>query len=264
MWNGRTNKEQLWKQKLTSGVVFATPEAYWNTGEASTILSESNEDAVYLPYKVVADGVDPSKTTYSSRNPMGWDIVGITSTNPYPERTIEFLDFIASDEGQKLIMSGIDGVNYTVKDGVRTIDEATLDEMNTDISAYSKKTGVRYWTICVKNGDAKDGLPYYLYNAYNSDETTAFAKKTMGDTVWDCSPYEDLTPVGGTVEALNYKKLSDLSLEYSTKLINASSEEEFNTVWDSFMSEAESLDEANVEKIITENYQKKLKLWGMK
>ena len=53
-------------------------------------------------------------------------IVGITSTNPYPERTIEFLDFIASDEGQKLIMSGIDGVNYTVKDGVRTIDEATL------------------------------------------------------------------------------------------------------------------------------------------
>ena len=259
-----TNKEQLWKQKLTSGVVFATPEAYWNTGEASTILSESNEDAVYLPYKVVADGVDPSKTTYSSRNPMGWDIVGITSTNPYPERTIEFLDFIASDEGQKLIMSGIDGVNYTVKDGVRTIDEATLDEMNTDISAYSKKTGVRYWTICVKNGDAKDGLPYYLYNAYNSDETTAFAKKTMGDTVWDCSPYEDLTPVGGTVEALNYKKLSDLSLEYSTKLINASSEEEFNTVWDSFMSEAESLDEANVEKIITENYQKKLKLWGMK
>ena len=66
------------------------------------------------------------------------------------------------------------------------------------------------------------------------------------------------------VEALNYKKLSDLSLEYSTKLINASSEEEFNTVWDSFMSEAESLDEANVEKIITENYQKKLKLWGMK
>ena len=58
-------------------------------------------------------------------------------------------------------------------------------------------------------------------------------KKTMGDTVWDCSPYEDLTPVGGTVEALNYKKLSDLSLEYSTKLINASSEEEFNTVWDS-------------------------------
>ena len=107
-------------------------------------------------------------------------------------------------------------------------------------------------------------MPYYLYNAYNSDETTAFAKKTMGDTVWDCSPYEDLTPVGGTVEALNYKKLSDLSLEYSTKLINASSEEEFNTVWDSFMSEAESLDEANVEKIITENYQKKLKLWGMK
>lgn len=258
-----TNKEQLWKQKLTSGVVFATPEAYWNTAEASTILSENNPDAVYLPYKVVADGVDPSKTTYSSRNPMGWDIVGITSTNPYPERTIKFLDFIASDEGQKLIMSGAEGVNYTMENGVRTIPDDMLADMESDISAYSKKTGVRYWTICVKNGNAKDGLPYYLYNAYNTDETTQFAKKTMGDTIWDCSPYEDLTPVGGTVEALNYKKLSDLSLEYCTKLINASSEQEFNTMWDSFMSDAESLDEANIESIITENYQKKMKLWGM-
>lgn len=259
-----TNKEQLWKQKLTSGTVFATPEAYWNTAEASSILSENNPDAVYLPYKVVADNVNPAETTYSSRNPMGWDIVGITSTNPHPERTIEFLDFIASDEGQKLIMSGIEGVNYVIEDGVRTIPDNILDEMDKDMSAYSKETGVRYWTICVKNGEAKDGLPYMLYNAYNKDETKQFAYKTLGDSVWDCSPYEDLTPMGGTVEALNYKKLSDLSLEYCTKLINASSEQDFNSIWDSFISDAESLDEANVEKIITENYQKKLELWGLK
>ena len=56
------------------------------------------------------------------------------------------------------------------------------------------------------------------------------------------------------------KKLATIEI----KRRNIASEEEFNTVWDSFMSEAESLDEANVEKIITENYQKKLKLWGMK
>lgn len=258
-----TNKEQLWKQKLTSGAVFATPEAYWNTAEASAILSENNPDAVYLPYKVVADGVDPAKTTYSSRNPMGWDIIGITSTNENPERTMEFLDFIASDEGQKLIMSGVEGINYTIENGERTIPDDVLKEMETDISAYSKKTGVRYWTLCIKNGNAKDGLPYMLYNAYSQDDTKKFAYKTVGDTIWDCSPYEDLTPMGGTVEALSYQKLSDLSLEYSTKLINASSEDDFNSIWDSFMSEAQNLDEEKVEKIITENYQKKLALWGL-
>lgn len=258
-----TNKEQLWKQKLTAGTVFATPEAYWNTAEATNILSESNPDAVYLPYKVVADGVDPGATTYSSRNPMGWDIVGICSSNKHPERTIKLIDFLASDEGQKLIMSGVEGVNYKVEDGKRVIPEDVLSEMNEDFSAYSKKTGVRYWTICVKNGNAEDGQPYMLYNDYNDDETKKFAIKTLSDTVWDCSPYEDLTPVGGSVEALNYKKLSDLSLEYCTKLINASDDNTFNSTWDEFMSAAEALDEAKIEDILTENYHKKLKLWGL-
>ncbi len=258
-----TNKEQLWKQKLTAGTVFATPEAYWNTDEASKLLSESDPDAVYLPYKVVADGVDAAETTYSSRNPMGWDIVGITSTNPDPEKTIKFLDYLASDEGQKLIMSGVEGKQYVVEDGKRVIPEDVLNEMNSDFSAFSKATGTRYWTICVKNGKAEDGQSYYLYNDYNDSETKAFAKKTLLDSVWDCSPYEDLTPTGGEIAALNYKKLSDLTLEYDTKLINAESPEQFESLWTEFMSAAEALDEANVESIITENYQKKLKLWGM-
>lgn len=258
-----TNKEQLWKQKLTSGAVFATPEAYWNTAEASTILSESNPNTVYLPYKVVADGVDPSKTTYSSRNPMGWDIVGISSTNPHPERTIKFLDFIASDEGQKLIMSGVEGKHYNLEDGKRVIPEDVLAEMDNDFSAFSKKTGVRYWTICVKNGNAQDGMPYMIYNEYNKDETKQFAYKTLGDSVWDCSPYEDLTPMGGTVESLNYKKLSDLILEYDTKLINANNEADFESLWNSFIADAEALDEEKVENIINENYNKKAALWGL-
>lgn len=258
-----TNKEQLWKQKLTAGTVFATPEAYWNTAEATNILSAENPDAVYLPYKVVADGVDADKTTYSSRNPMGWDIVGICSSNQHPERTIKMLDYIASDEGQKLIMGGVEGVNYVVEDGKRVIPEDVRAEMDSDFSAYSKKTGVRYWTICVKNGNAKDGQPYYLYSDYSNDDVAKFAKKTLADTIWDCSPYEDLTPVGGSVEALNYKKLSDLSLEYCTKLINASSPETFESIWNEFMSSAEALDETKIEQIITENYHKKQKLWGL-
>lgn len=258
-----TNKEQLWKQKLASGAVFASPEAYWNTAEATSILSETNPDAVYLPYKVVADGVDASETTYSSRNPMGWDIVGICSSNKNPEKTIKFIDYLASDEGQKLLMSGVEGVNYVVEDGKRVIPEDVLKEMNSDFSAFSKKTGVRYWTICVKNGNAEDGQAYMLYNEYSDDETKKFAHKTLGDTVWDCSMYEDLTPVGGSIEALNYKKLSDLSLEYCTKLINAADDNTFNSIWNEFMKSAEALDEEKIENIITENYNNKKKLWGL-
>lgn len=258
-----TNKEQLWKQKLASGSVFSTVEAYWNTADASKILKETNPDAVFQPYKVVANGVDPDQTTYSSRNPMGWDIVGITKSNPDPERTIKFLDFIASDEGQKLIMGGVEGKQYDVVDGKRVMKPDQLEQMQNDFTSFSKDTGVRYWTICVKNGNAKDGQPYLLSNAYSNDEVKTFALKSLNNTVWDSSPYEDLTPVGGSVEALNYKKISDLSLEYCTKLINATSETEFEELWNSFISQADSLGAEQIEDIINENYHKKLKLWGM-
>ncbi len=258
-----SNKENLWKQKLASGAVFATPEAYWNTAEVSELLQEDNPDAVYLPYKVVADGVDASETTYSSRNPLGWDIVGITSSNPDPVATIKFLDYLASEEGQILLMSGVEGEHYEVQDGVRYIPEDTLETYLSDVSSYQQKTGVRMWTICIKNGDASDGMPYYLYNEYATDETALFAMKTMGDTIWDCSPYEDLTPSGGSVDTLNYTKISDTEQEYCTKMINASSEEAFESLWNEFISTVEALNEEGIETTINENYQKKLELWGL-
>ncbi|MEG2669861.1 MAG: ABC transporter substrate-binding protein, partial [Oscillospiraceae bacterium] len=258
-----TNKEQLWKQKMASGAVFATAEAYWNTEDANKVLKEKGEDCIFLPYQVVANGVDPKKTTYSSRNPMGWDVIGITKSNPNPEKTIKFLDFLASDEGQKLIMGGVEGKQYDVVDGKRVMKPEVIEKVTEDFTAYSKETGVRYWTMCVKNGKAKDGQAFQLSNEYIPNPVKDFALKSLDGTVWDCSPYEDLTPVGGSIDALNYQKISDLSLEYCTKLVNAANDDEFEKLWSSFISEADALGAQKVEEILNQNYQKKMKLWGM-
>lgn len=257
-----TNKEQLWKQKLASGSVFSTVEAYWNTGDATKILTQTDPDAMFLPYRVVADGVDPNETTYSSRNPMGWDVVTITKSNPDPVKTIKFLDFIASDEGQKLIMSGVEGKQLEVSDGKRVMLPEAEEAMLEDFTQYSKDTGVRYWTICVKNGNAKDGDPYIISDKYTEDPVKDFALSSLEGTVWDCSPYEDLTPVGGSIEALNHKKITDLTLEYCTKLINAANDNDFESLWTEFINNADSLGASDLEQIITENYHKKMKLWN--
>ncbi len=47
MWNGRPTRNNFGSKKLTSGVVFATPEAYWNTGEASTILTKAMKMRIF-------------------------------------------------------------------------------------------------------------------------------------------------------------------------------------------------------------------------
>lgn len=259
-----TNKKQLWEQKLSSGAVFSTVEAYWNTFDVAKILSADNEGATFMPYKVVANGVNPLNTTYSARNPMGWDVVTITKNNKFPEETIKFLDYLASDEGQKLIMSGVEGLHYTVKDGKRVYEEKLVTRMRADYNEVRKEDGIRYWTICVKNGVAKDGQPYHLWDDYNNDPVNLFAKKTLGDTAWDMSPYDGLNPTGGSPDALIYQKINDKSIESYTKMINAVSEQEFNNLWRQFMNEVEDIGAAKIEAVFEKNYNERMQLWGEK
>ncbi|MBW7457129.1 extracellular solute-binding protein, partial [Paenibacillus sepulcri] len=82
------SKTQTWEQKLSNGIVFSTPGAYWDVGNANNALKKTGgEDMQMMAYKVVAPGVDPAKTTFGPRSPLGWDAIAITKNNKHPEET---------------------------------------------------------------------------------------------------------------------------------------------------------------------------------
>lgn len=257
-----TNKTQQYEQKLASGSFFATSDAFWNVGKPNQVLKEDgNEESQFYPYKVVADGVDPSKTTYGPKSSLGWDGIGITKSNKDPVRAIQFLDFLASEEGQYLMMWGVEGVHWDMKDGKHVPRPEVLEGFKKDWANYSKETGIRKWTWTIKNGPGSDGTPYDLAGRYQRDPVSDLAIKNLADTSFDTAPYDNLGPSGGTPEAIMQQKVSELSGKYFPRMVMASSEAEAVELYEKMLEEMETAGLSTLEKIYTENYKKRLELW---
>ncbi|MCD7751490.1 MAG: substrate-binding domain-containing protein [Lachnospiraceae bacterium] len=258
-----TTKSDLFDEKLASGVVFAC-----NDGTPSSVnyAFQSEEDAdpdrQFYMFRVVADGVDPDATTFSPRSSLGWDAIGITSSNEYPVETIKLLDFLASEDGQYLLMWGVEGKDWTIENGVHVPSEETLPGFRDDWNGYSSETGIRKWTWCIKNGYGSDGTPYDLVTQYELDEVEQHARISMEGSVWDTAPYDDIAPQSGTLDALAEQKCTDIIDQYFAKMAYASSSEEVAAFYEQMIAEIDANDAASVEQIYTEKYQANLELWA--
>ncbi|WP_339204552.1 ABC transporter substrate-binding protein [Paenibacillus sp. FSL K6-3182] len=256
------NKKQAWEQKLATGSVFASTGAYWDAGGANTILKKDRgEESQLFPYKVVADGIDPAKTTYGGRSSLGWDAITITKKNKNPERTMKFMNFLASEEGQYLLMWGIEGQHWDMKDGKHTPRPEVLQSFKDDWNAYTKESGIRKWTWFIKNGNGSDGTPYDLAGRFERGAVDKMALKNLSDSVYDSVLYDGLGPQGGTPEALNEQKVNDIVKQGLTKAIMAKSPEEANSIFDKMLSDMKAAGDAKVEAIYTTNFKNRVELW---
>lgn len=255
------NKNQTWEQKLSNGIVFATPGAYWDVGNANNALKKAGgiERQLYS-YKVVAPGVDPAKTTFGPRNPLGWDGIAISKNNEHPVETMKFINFLASEEGQYLLMWGLEGQSWDLKDGKHTPREDVLKQLKDDWAGTTKKMGISKWTWFVKNGNGSDGTPLGI-GAFNRGEIDEMAIKNLSDSVWDTSPYDNLGPEGGTPESLSYQKVQDIMKQSLTKIVIAGSEADAKKFYDDMLAQMKTAGDEKLEAIITDNYKKRLESW---
>jgi putative aldouronate transport system substrate-binding protein len=258
------NKTQLWNQKLSNGYTFATVGAYWDANEANNVLKKSdgaeNVEKQFYAYKVAAPGVDPSQTTFGPRSSLGWDAIGITSANKEPEKTMKVIDFLASEEGQYLLMWGIEGKHWEMADGKHQPKEGVLQKYKED-EKFAKSTGIRKWTWFIKNGPGTDGTPYDLTGKYEKDAIATVAYKNLEDTVWDTSTYDNLGPAAGTPESLISQKVSDIIDSTIPKIINSSTEADAKALYEKMLKELDKVGLEKVEKVITENFKERKDLW---
>jgi putative aldouronate transport system substrate-binding protein len=258
-------KTAMYDQKLSDGNVFATLDSYWDQNNANAILKKGtkgsvNVDRQFYAFKVVAPGVSPSKTTYGSRNPLGWDAIAITKKCKDPVAAIKFINYLASEKGQTLLMWGIKGQHYDIKNGKKVPRAAVLEGFAKDWNGYVKKTGIRKWTYFIKNGLSSDGTPYDV-TKYKKDEVTAMASKNLLDSVWDCSEFDGLGPDGGTPEALIAQKITDITNTGVYKIIVAPTEVKAAALYKDMIKDINAAGASKIEKIITDNYKKRMKLW---
>ncbi|HEY5583065.1 MAG TPA: extracellular solute-binding protein [Ruminiclostridium sp.] len=255
------NKKALYLQKLTSGTVLGTPDAYWNPSDADSILKKQSVDSEFYPYKVVAPGIDPGKTTYGPTSLLGWDGCMITKNNKNPERAMKFLNFLASDEGQYLTQWGIKGVSWDIVDGKHKPLPNVLEDFAKDSSNYTKTTGIRKYALVFKGGAAPDGTPYDMAVRYQRDEIATHAIKALGDTSYDTSAFDNLGPDAGSPESLMATKINDISNVAITKIVLAKNESEVVSLYNNMISDMDRAGMSTVEKIRSANYKKRLVLW---
>lgn len=259
------SKTQTWVQKLATGAVFSTPGAYWDPGNGNaTLKKDGGEDNQLFPYKVVAPGVDPAQTTFGPRSSLGWDAIAITKNNKHPEETMKLFNFLASDEGQHLLLWGQEGVQYTMVDGKRQPDPAFLDSFKENWDDTVKKSGVRKWLWFIKNGLDANEQPYDMAVKYQRSEVDQMAIKSLGDSVWDTAEYDNLSPDGGTPEALTAQKVKDIMDQSITRVIIAPSEAEANATFDKMLADMKKAGDEKVEEIINQKYAERMELWNSK
>lgn len=257
------NRQETLQKKMLSGCVFSSFGAYWDVDGVNRELADEEGDAAqFYCYKVVADDLSDDQTTYSGRSSLGWDAIGITNHCSNVDAALRLIDYLASEEGQYLLMWGIEGEDWTMENGLHVPNQKVLDGLINDFDDTSDETGIRKWTWFAKNGNGSDGTPYDLTTKYELSDTAQFANSAFGESdCWDTAEYSGLEPAGNTILGLQWQNVSDIMRQNYARIINADGEEEAVRVYNNMIEEMDNSGLKDCEVYITDQYQKRLELW---
>ncbi|HZG78854.1 MAG TPA: extracellular solute-binding protein [Paenibacillus sp.] len=130
--------------KMTSGRALSAWYVVWGGGGANAALKEKGmEQLSYITMPIQSNGqlARGEKNVIMSQLTRPFDTIAITKNAKHPERLLELVDFMNSEEGQVLLQSGIEGVHYTIQDGKRVATDAFIQGRNADPD-YNIKQGI--------------------------------------------------------------------------------------------------------------------------
>lgn len=254
------DQRSKWESDLKNGLVFSVWESYWDTDEVNAELKlKHGEDAQFFCYKVVADDLTPEDTTFNGRNSLGWDAIGITRNCQNKEAAIKVLDFLASEEGQYLMLWGIEGEHWKMVDGKHVPNQAFLARWSKEGQLLESLTGVRRWKWLIKNGLGSDGTPYDLKTKYMSDEHAEFANARFQESdYWDTSLYYGLEPSIQSELGMKWERIKNIYEESYAKIICAGNRKEAELLYENMRMEMELTGLPECETYITKQYKARI------
>jgi len=246
------------KAKIAQGRVLAAYAPSWMVGEAEKALRAAGKPErayAHLPLYFDAETVDRSNAiTPTSAGSFQWTI---SSKAEHPERIIRMIDFLFSDEGQILTQWGIEGEDYSIVNGKRTINPELLRRRQTDVNVdyergfKSVATGDYMWFgighgALLADGDYATPLTKdYVRASY--DELTKEVLDAYGKQVWAdfLPPVEkvpgflwQLTPPEET--KVEEQRMDDAWRKHVPNIVMAPSEAEFEAAWAAFIADQEA------------------------
>ena len=277
-------KSDQYKAKIASGRVVGLIDQEWGYADAENALKAAGKDGktyAHFPVTLSADYLDHGFQDTGFMAGLG---IGITKTCKDPVRAIQFLDYLASDEGQVLLNWGVEGKHYNVVDGKRVIPADVLDKKVNDASNFTKTTGISlYASMSAHYGDGvldptgnyyTTNFPEQIVATYSESEKESL--KAYNATTWkDLWPSEKDMPVkpwgaawnisveAGSSYDVTFQKTQDIIRKRIPEAI-LTAPEKFDAVYDGMIAELNKAGAEKMEAEYTTYVKARVDLWSGK
>lgn len=275
-------KYDQYKAKIATGRVLGLIDQKWDFDDGQKALkAEGKFDQAYGHYPVTMSE-EYKHTAFWPTGFTGGSGIAISVDNPDPVRTIKFLDYLASDEGQVLVNWGIEGKHYKVENGKRVIPADVNDRKINDAINFQKEAGIgSYNLLSAKYGDGvvdpsgnyyTTNFPEQIMVGYSDVEKevlAAYKGKTWKDlfpneTEFKVKPWGALwnIPVPSDSELVVLEeKIKNITWKRVPEAILAKPDQ-FDAIWDKFLKEIEAANVKKAEGLRQELLNQRLVLWG--
>ena len=217
------DKRSQIEEKAAQGRYFCMLYQNWDMQAPQNALYAKDPNSIYI----AVDGPKNTKgddPVLAGGGIAGWTVTLISKNCKNPERAIQFLTYLISEEGQMDTNFGIEGETYTIENGIPklTKEVAALDK--SDKNKQETEIGVQYtyWMLMDNAWQAQWGAEY----APSLEQPQLWTRPY----VHSYAAYDGLTLPVGSDEQIIYEDIQRRWGKVLPQLIRAESEAEFDKI----------------------------------
>lgn len=194
---------------------------------ADAALRASDPEAGYdMIWPIHKAGLDPAKITPNNYNSLGWNVLVITKKAKDPEAIFSYLDWVTSEEGQRILNFGRQGLYWDEvdADGVPILNEKGLTTAQADKD--TERIGRFNWVGNTTFIDQTKAKMDAQLPADKQNWTTLAQQKVTWKTSKNFTEFVNLDPLPDSEEGTIATAVNDIYLEVYAKALYAKNDEE--------------------------------------
>lgn len=236
------DKRAQMEEKIKNGRYFCMIYQRTDIADIERQIYDTAPESVYIAVDGPRNAAgDPHTLPGTGIN--GWTVTLISKNCERPDLAIRLMSYFMSEEGQKLIALGLEGEHYHMVDGRAVLTKETQDLLRKDYLQYLETVGGNdaYWML-QDNRIQDQWKPQDIPPLVQMEEWARPYTFYSGQYDVSFTPGTDVYAAAGRIDAIHGEMLPQLLL--------ASSEEEFEQLWDEYIRKRQ---ENGIEAVLEES-----------
>ena len=264
--------------KITTGAVLGFFDQNWNFGSGENVLkTDGKYERTYINVPLLEEGASGGYIDKGAGIPQADNGVVITTNCENPDRLLRYYDWLLQREVQDYLNWGEEGVDWNYsEDGSDKVLTEERRAINLDSARLRDETGYQLYNyspryVGIYKEDSMPVAPDYSAAEYLAKQSEfdqeflagydiEYPAELHGGPVerLDYYPVWGMTIEDGSPAAVSQQKMLDTETRYYPRLILASDEAEFESIWTEFVNEFNSLDLASYQEEIDRQIAEKM------